>query len=318
MDSRCLSPVPPPRRRCSRRAAVYALILVAAWRWRRYTASKIGSAEPWGPRWLALLVAEASSRLMGLIGAPMVRHHVAQPCERDRQYLVCWHPHAAYTTMALMHTATMTIRGDPLTWFTGVAPVLFSLPGLREALLLLNARSVDSSVVAHLAERGLNVGIQPGGVPEQLQADHTREIAVFPPKLGFIRLALRHGMDLLPAYIFGENQAYHTSEASRRTAQSIFRSTGVPLVPISGRWGLPWPVPRRVEVSVCWGRPVSVGPPDAEPSEQRVAEVFARYCAELRRLFDEHKDSCLPPEVAARGLSIVHRTAADEGPKSRL
>ena len=46
---------------------------------------------------------------MGLIGAPMVRHHVAQPCERGRQYLVCWHPHAAYTTMALMQKTKLNI-----------------------------------------------------------------------------------------------------------------------------------------------------------------------------------------------------------------
>ena len=57
-----------------------------------------------------------------------------------------------------------------------------------------------------------------------------------------------------------------------------------------------------------------VGPPDPHPSEARVAEVFALYVKELRRLFDEHAPSCLPPEVAAHGLTIVHRGA----PQSRL
>ena len=71
--------------------------------------------------------------------------------------MVIWHPHAAYTTMALMHTATMTVRGTPLTWFTCVAPVLFTIPGLREALLLLNARSCDPKVVEGLASRGVAV-----------------------------------------------------------------------------------------------------------------------------------------------------------------
>ena len=39
----------------------------------------------------------------------------------------------------------------------------------------------------------------------------------------------------------------------------------------------------------------------------QVEEVFGRYCAELLRVFDENKDACLPPEVAARGLTIVRR-----------
>ena len=46
-----------------------------------------------------------------------------------------------------------------------------------------------------------------------------------------------------------------------------------------------------------------VGPPDPAPSEARVAAVFEAYCAELRRLFDEHnhKDQCLPPDPELRG-----------------
>ena len=292
----------------SRRRRSLAIGLALFLAWRRYTEHVISSPKQWGPRWLAELVARTFATLMELIDARLIRHSIAQPCDPGRRYMVVWHPHAAYTTMALMHTSILTVKGTPLTWFTCVAPFLFTVPGLREALLLLNARSCDSRVVEDLVAQGVTVGLQPGGVPEQLKADHTREVALFPPKLGFIRLAIRHGIDLLPAYIFGENQAYHTSGLGRRAAGAIFRATGVPLVPISGRWGLPWLVPRRVDVSVAWGNSVPVGPPEAEPSEARVAAVFEAYCAELRRLFDEHKDSCLPAEVAARGLTIVHRT----------
>ena len=152
----------------NRAGLLYACALFAAWR--RYTSAAIGSAETWGPRWLAALVAKAFSSLMDRAGSPFVRHVVAQPCEPDRRYLVVWHPHAAYTTMALFHTSLLCVRGTPITWFPGVAPFLFSVPFLREALLLLNARSCDSRVVARLAEQGVTVGLQPGGVPEQLQS----------------------------------------------------------------------------------------------------------------------------------------------------
>ena len=154
-----------------RRRLLFGLALFVAWR--RYTDHVVSSAEEWGPRWLARLVAKAFSMLMDFNGARLVRVHPAPPLEPGRRHMVIWHPHAAYTTMALMHTATMTVRGTPLTWFTCVAPVLFTIPGLREALLLLNARSCDPKVVEGLASRGVAVGLQPGGVPEQLQADHT-------------------------------------------------------------------------------------------------------------------------------------------------
>ena len=143
-----------------RRRLLFGLALFVAWR--RYTDRVVSSAEEWGPRWLARLVANAFSMLMDFNGARLVRVHPAPPLEPGRRHMVIWHPHAAYTTMALMHTATMTVRGTPLTWFTCVAPVLFTMPGLREALLLLNARSCDPKVVEGLASRGVAVGLQPG------------------------------------------------------------------------------------------------------------------------------------------------------------
>ena len=51
-------------------------------------------------------------------------------------------------------------------------------------MLLLNARSVEAHVIDKLADAGLSVAIQPGGIPEQLRADHTQEIAVFSSRLG--------------------------------------------------------------------------------------------------------------------------------------
>ena len=75
-------------------------------------------------------------------------------------------------------------------------------------------------------------------------------------------------------------------------------------MPVKGRWGLPWLVPRQVDVHVCWGEAVSVGPPNATPSDAEVEAVFRQYVAELQRVFELNKRRCLPPDVASRGLSI--------------
>lgn len=161
--------------------------------------------------------------------------------------------------------------------------------------------------------------MQPGGIPEQLRSDHRREIALFPKRLGFVRLAMRHGVDLLPVYIFGENQAYTTlGPTGAAFSRACFRMLGVPLVPVTGRFGLPWLVPNPTPVHVRWGEPVRTGPPNAQPSEAEVTAVFERYVAELKRLFDAHKDACLPPEVAAKGLEIGFSGGTPKPPHAKL
>lgn len=176
--------------------------------WRQTTARATSSTKPWGPRWLAVLIGLAFSKLLSVVGRIPVKKVILPPggIDAGRQYVVVWHPHGAYTTMAFMHCGNHSVQGKPLTWYPGIAPLLFNVPFFREAALLLNARSVTAKTLDKLAAAGRTVGVQPGGIPEQLHSDHTREIAFFPPKLGFIRLAMRHGVDLLPAYIFGENQ----------------------------------------------------------------------------------------------------------------
>jgi len=75
--------------------------------------------------------------------------------------------------------------------------------------------------------------------------------------------------------------------------------------------GVPICVPRigkrRQPLLVQPGRPVEVGPADANPSDDRVRDIFRSYCIELLRLFDEHKDTALPADVAARGLQLIWR-----------
>lgn len=231
--------------------------------------------------------------------------------------MVVWHPHGALTTMAFMHTAIDSIMSKPLSFYCCVASVLFQVPGLREILQLVSARKVSAEVVDKLLAAGLNVGIQPGGIPEQLESDHRREIAVFPPRLGFVRAAMRYGVPLLPIYIFGENQAYDTSDLGRAFTKRFYALTGFPAPMVFGQYGLPWVVPKSgAYVHVRWGAPVPVGPPNAAPTDAEVEAVFDKYVAELRQLFDANKHTCLPPEIAEKGLTIVKRSGSGSAPPS--
>lgn len=56
-----------------------------------------------------------------------------------------------------------------------------------------------------------------------------------------------------------------------------------------------------------WGQPIEIVQQQAEPEQWQVERLFGLYIRELVRLFDEHKDQCLPAAVAQRGLTVVWR-----------
>merc|ERR1711862_631155 len=136
---------------------------------------------------------------------------------------------------------------------------------------------------------------------EQVNTDHLNECISFPGKLGFVRLAIKHGVPMLPCYNFGENQLFHTSEYMRKFNRFMYKKFGLANLVFHGRGGIlqtplfmnPLLLPSPGAGLHCrMGEAVEVGPPDANPSEEKVQEVFQRYIVALKKLFDEHKDQC--------------------------
>jgi hypothetical protein len=134
---------------------------------------------------------------------------------------------------------------------------------------------------------GVSVALMVGGIAEMflIRRDHER-IKLLQRK-GFVRIALEHGVDILPVYMFGVNQALDfgppwLQRASRRMRASI----GV----IYGVWGLP--IPRRVPIFMVTGRPLPVGLPmrkDHPGFAARVDELHTQFCAEIERLYYTHR-----------------------------
>ena len=217
------------------------------------------------------------------------------------------------------------------------ATVLFFVPILRELLLLLGVRdasranlqvcvnptpspnpnpipdpnpNASRANLQRLLREGYSVALCPGGIWEQVNADHREEKCYCQKGLGFVRLAMEAGVPLLPLYTFGEGQVYHTHTLAlglRRWMAKTLR-VGVPI--ITGPWGLPC-VPLPTYAEHIMGKPIEVGPPNAKPTEAQMNEVYGRYEAEMHRLFKAHAARLLPPSVAAKGLRLEwlgHRT----------
>ena len=266
--------------------------------------------EDVGPRWLARFSAAASAFIARHVsGVAVASFGGAGMAWRGGQVVYVWHPHGFISFTASMIMGGWAVAGRPhgRPWYGMALPALFALPWLGEHFTLANGRPVDRASLERLLGSGASVAINPGGVREQAATRHDREQAFFSRKLGFVRLAMRHGVPLMPLYIFGENQMYERVDGCERATAAIRRLTGLTFPVCTGRFGLPWcwPLPRRTALHVRWGEAVDVGPPRADPSDAEVRAVFDAYVAELRRTFDAHAPTCLPRDVAARGLRVV-------------
>jgi len=232
---------------------------------------------------------------------------VSPSMKKDGQYLFCYHPHGAVTWTAFFFGVTWTTGNhdspEPQQRQTMccTADVLFRIPIVREIILLGNARVAQPRVMSECLKAGNSIALNPGGVHEQLRYRNDHEEAYFPHRLGFIRIALVHGVPLVPIYFFGENQIFRDfGQAGNRVTRWLYKNTGI---------GAPFvsPIPCSTDVRFVFGDVIDVGPPDPHPSNERINEVFQKYCAALLKLFNENKDAALPQEVAKKGLRIIRR-----------
>ncbi|KIY98653.1 hypothetical protein MNEG_9310 [Monoraphidium neglectum] len=106
---------------------------------------------------------------------------------------------------------------------------------------------------------------------------------------GFVRVAVEHGADILPVFMFGVSQMMSFGPPwlmviGRRLRMSV----GL----LYGLWGTPVPRPRRMRMAV--GPPVRVGPPLARGTpefEARVDAVHAEVVEGLRAVYYRHREA---------------------------
>jgi 2-acylglycerol O-acyltransferase 2 len=57
---------------------------------------------------------------------------------------------------------------------------------------------------------GTSIVVYPGGVPEIFKTDPNSKVneLVLKKRLGFVKLAMRHGAELVPSFVFGEKWLY--------------------------------------------------------------------------------------------------------------
>jgi len=221
----------------------------------------------------------------------------------DRPYVFGYHPHGIIGMGALATFATEA-TGFSKT-YPGIKPHLLTLksnfrsPFYRDILLDLGICSVSKESCSNILKGGPGnaIIIVVGGAAESLSAHPGTNDLTIRKRLGFIKMAITHGADLVPVFSFGENDIYRqmpnekgtTIYTLQRKFQSVFGFT-LPL--FHGRGLLNYNLgllPYRRKIVAVIGKPIHITQSD-KPSLEDIMDVQKQYIDELLRIWNTYKD----------------------------
>jgi hypothetical protein len=140
-----------------------------------------------------------------------------------------------------------------------------------------------------LAKFPFTIGISTGGVAEVFETNADDEYIVLRQRLGFIKLAIRTGADLIPCYVFGNTKLLSCwIPPGRSYVEPLARKLGVAFVLPYGRAGLP--IPYRIPVLTIIGKPIPTYHIKCEePTDDQIQQIQEQVIASLQRIFDKYK-----------------------------
>lgn len=148
-----------------------------------------------------------------------------------------------------------------------------------------------ASVDAALGD-GARLGLVPGGIAEMFEGYPKRgtrpdsEYVIV--RQGVLKLALKHGVPVIPVYCFGSTKLLHRVSLSfLEQLSSILRAS---VVFFYGSLGLP--IPFRQKLSYVVGQPVlPPSPTNGLHVTNAVDCMMDELCRELQRIFERHKEA---------------------------
>ncbi|XP_077445062.1 2-acylglycerol O-acyltransferase 2-A [Stigmatopora argus] len=271
-------------------ALLYATWLCLDW----HTPERGGRRSQWVRRWIAW------EYFRDYFPIKLVK---TADLEADKNYVFGFHPHGVLATGAFCHFCTESTGFSAL--FPGLEshllmlPFWFRVPIFRDYIMAGGLVSSSKSSLSYLLSRpkGGNVAvIAVGAAPEALEARPGALTLQLQKRKGFIKLALRHGAQLVPIFSFGENELFdqvqNPTGSPLRTLQDRLQSImGIALPLINGRgvfqysFGL---LPRRKAILTVVGKPIRVAA-SPNPSSEDIDALHEVYLKQLSELFERHK-----------------------------
>ncbi|TYZ63962.1 hypothetical protein PybrP1_003658, partial [[Pythium] brassicae (nom. inval.)] len=172
----------------------------------------------------------------------------------------------------------------------GATPIFF-VPLARELCLWLGAVDASRSTADKVLRSGYSVNVYPGGVPEIfLSNPNTKENKiVLKNRMGFVKLAIRHGAELVPTFVFGEKWFFNVWSPPTSVITFFRKVLKIPMIVFWGRFlWMPKRLPEGKRFGIVYGKPIPTVQ-NVEPTDAEVQAVHALYVAEIERLFAQYK-----------------------------
>ena len=214
---------------------------------------------------------------------------VDRPLDPGQQYIFGFAPHGIMPLSASWlthHPAWRAVVTKVDTVILG-ATVFQMVPILRDIALWAGTRAVSRDTFSATLAEGKSVLLIPGGMAEmRLSRSNDSAIRLVTHHKGFVVMALRSGIPLVPVYSFGETRYLDQVELFG-VSRFMHRVLGIPLPYFAGVFG--WlPLPRRHPVRIVVGQPIAV-PRVTDPSPALVDQYTVLFYAGMTDLFERYK-----------------------------
>lgn len=243
-----------------------------------------------GRNWDSLRQLKIWSVCANYIDMELIRQKELDP---KKKYIFGYHPHGIIILSRISVYAGLWEKAFPgIPYRVLGASTMFYIPLARELCLWLGAIDASRSTASKALESGCSVAVYPGGVPEMFRCDpnSTKTEIVLKKRFGFIKLALKHGADLVPIFVFGEKWQYNMWNVPPNI-RAFFKN--LLKMPIIVFWGKFMWLPLGSEngkrkFGVVYGEPIPVSK-NENPTDEEVQKLHAQYMERVKGLFETYK-----------------------------
>ncbi|KAG7384006.1 hypothetical protein PHYBOEH_009670 [Phytophthora boehmeriae] len=215
-----------------------------------------------------------------------------QPLDPTKKYVFGFHPHGilVLSRLAICGGNFENVIPD-ITYRILGASAMYFVPLGREFCLWMGGVDASRSTADKVFKEGNSVVVYPGGTAEIFRTDpySTETQLVLQERLGFIKLAMSHGADLVPTFVFGEKWLYNMWTPPKGVTDFFRKTLRIPVLVFWGKfWWIPKAPPAGKRFGLVYGNPIATKL-TPNPTESELRAVHEKYVAEIHRIFEEHK-----------------------------
>lgn len=173
--------------------------------------------------------------------------------------------------------------------------LLMGLPVLGSYFRKMGVLPARAESITAALEKGRDVALWPGGERDSMRPWTKRDEATLAGRKGFVRLAIRSGVPIVPISTVGGPDAMPVLATGRRVAKTLRldKIARLKMFPIAVQvpWGispavLP-EVPLPTKIRTAFQEPIELdGDPERADDEQYVEQVYEDVCATIQRGMD--------------------------------